>query len=62
MTSLSFLVLLAVVLVAALGIRMIQAAARREPGRICRAPGCDQQNRSGAKYCARCGAPLNDNP
>ena len=62
MTSLSLLVLLAVLLLAALGIRMIRAAARRDPGRICRAPGCDHQNRSGARFCARCGAPLNDNP
>jgi rRNA maturation endonuclease Nob1 len=58
--TLSLLILLVVVLLAALGIKLLRSAARREPGRVCHAPGCEHENRKDAKFCGRCGAPLND--
>jgi hypothetical protein len=60
MISTSLVVLLIVVLLAVAGISLIRAAARRTPGRACRAPGCDHRNRGDAKFCAQCGAPLTD--
>jgi hypothetical protein len=60
MTPASLVILLIVVLLAAVGISLIRATTRRESGRVCRAPGCDHQNRNDAKFCARCGAPLPD--
>lgn len=52
-------ILLSVVVLAVTAIRIIRAAGRQRR-RVCRAPGCDQANRKDAKFCARCGAPLNE--